>query len=111
MEIQVQKTTQEWEQSVGAQIRTLRQSARLTQRELAERANVSLSSVQSLELGRGSSLATVVRVVRSLDRADWFEDLATPPPAVSPREQWRQAQLESRRQIKRVRSTARARTA
>jgi len=84
------------------QIRQLRQSERLTQRVLANRANVSLSSLQSLELGRGSSLTTVVKVVRSLDRAGWFETLA-PQSTVSPREQWRLAQQQRRRQVKRVR--------
>ena len=37
---------------VGAAVSRLRQMARLTQRELAERAGVSLSAVQSVESGR-----------------------------------------------------------
>ncbi len=109
MEKQVFQSTEEWEQQIGEAIRTLRQDARLTQRALAERANVSLSSLQSLELGRGSSLATVVKVVRSLGRSSWFETLTPPQPSVSPREQWRLAQQQSRRQVKRVRAASRAR--
>ena len=101
------RSTEEWEEQVGNAIRTLRQDARLTQRALAERANVSLSSLQSLELGRGSSLATVVKVVRSLGRSSWFETLMPPRPSVSPREQWRLAQQQSRRRVKRVRAATR----
>jgi len=83
------------EEYVGAQIRSLRQDEHLTQKALANRANVSLSSLQSLELGRGSSLTTVVKVMRSLGRSDWFETLAPPQPLVSPREQWRIAEQQS----------------
>ena len=106
MENQLIRTTVEWERAVGAQIRVLRQNTRLTQKALAERANVSLSSLQSLELGHGSSLTTVVRVVRSLERTEWLESLAAPQPTISPREQWRLAQQQSRRQVKRVRSVS-----
>jgi len=104
MEKHVLLSTQEWEEQVGAEIRTLRQSASLTQKALAESANISLSSLQSLELGRGSSLATLVKVVRSLGRAEWFEALAPPTPSISPREQWRLAQQQRRRQVQRVRA-------
>jgi transcriptional regulator with XRE-family HTH domain len=97
-------TAQEWEERIGEEIRTLRQGAGLTQKALAERANVSLSSLQSLELGRGSSLSTIVKVVRSLDRSEWFETLAPPPPSISPREQWRLAQQQNRRRVQRVRA-------
>jgi len=104
MENQVFRSTEEWEEYVGAQIRSLRQDEHLTQKALANRANVSLSSLQSLELGRGSSLTTVVKVMRSLGRSDWFETLAPPQPLVSPREQWRVAEQQIRRRVKRVRS-------
>ena len=96
-------SSQEWEEQIGAEIRTLRHSAGLTQKALTERANISLSSLQSLELGRGSSLATVVKVVRSLGRSEWFEALAPPTPSISPREQWRLAQQQRRRRVQRVR--------
>jgi transcriptional regulator with XRE-family HTH domain len=92
MEKHVSRSTQDWEEHVGAAIRRLRQGAALTQKALAERANISLSSLQALELGRGSSLTTVVKVVRSLGRSEWFEALAPPEPSISPREQWRLAQ-------------------
>jgi len=77
-------STEEWEQRVGAAIKTLRQRADLTQNELAARANVSLSAVKYIEQGRGSSLSTFVRVVRALGRTGWLDDLTPPPPTVSP---------------------------
>jgi transcriptional regulator with XRE-family HTH domain len=109
MENEVFRSTKEWEEQIGAEIRTLRQDARLTQRALAARANVSLSSLQSLELGRGSSLTTVVKVVRSLGRSKWFETLAPPQPSISPREQWRLAEQQTRHPVQRVRAAVRAR--
>jgi len=39
--------------------------------------------VRNLEVGRGSTLRTLVRVVRALGRTDWLEALA-PPVTVSP---------------------------
>jgi len=83
MESRQLKTT-EWEQQIGRAVRELRQRAELTQAELAERSNVSLSAVRYLEAGKGSSLSTLVRVVRALDRSSWLEDLAPPEPTVSP---------------------------
>ena len=77
-------TTPEWERRIGADLRRLRILRELTQAELAGLANVSVSSVKRLEDGDGSSLATVVRVVRALGRAEWLAGLAPPSPAVSP---------------------------
>jgi transcriptional regulator with XRE-family HTH domain len=78
------QSTDEWEQRFGRDVRRLRTQLRLTQIELARRANVSTSSVQSLERGAGSSLATVIRVARALGRSDWLNSFAPPEPTVSP---------------------------
>lgn len=77
------RTTDEWEASLGAQLRDLRRRAGLTQAELATRANVSVGAVQGLEYGTGTRLATLVQVVRVLGRESWLDELA-PPVAVSP---------------------------
>jgi transcriptional regulator with XRE-family HTH domain len=77
-------TTEEWERRLGEAGRQLRLRAKLTQADLAERANVSLSSVKHFEAGKGSSLATVVRLARALGRADWLESLAPPASTFSP---------------------------
>ena len=77
------RRTEEWEAVVGAQVRDLRQRAELRQRDLAHLANVSVSALQRLEAGQGSSLSTLVAVLRALDREPWLHELAPPAP-VSP---------------------------
>jgi transcriptional regulator with XRE-family HTH domain len=76
-------TTEEWEALVGAEIRATRIAGDFDQTELANLADVSVGAVKNLESGRGSSLRTLVRVVRALDRTEWLESLA-PPITVSP---------------------------
>jgi transcriptional regulator with XRE-family HTH domain len=105
MELQQLGTT-EWEQRIGGAVRELRQRADLTQAELAGRANVSLSAVRYLEAGKGSSLATLVRVVRSLDRTTWLEDLAPAAPSVSPIALLRERKAVEGRPRRRVRHRA-----
>jgi transcriptional regulator with XRE-family HTH domain len=77
------RTTSEIESHFGAQVKALRLDLDVDQATLAERAAVSLSAVKALEAGRGSSLRTVVRVVRALGRVDWL-DTFFEPPSVSP---------------------------
>jgi transcriptional regulator with XRE-family HTH domain len=76
-------TVSEWESRLGEQFRALRVASRLDQRELAERAGVSLGAVRNLETGKGSTTKTIIRVARALDRTDWLGTLA-PPIGVSP---------------------------
>ena len=71
--MEIQRTTEEWERQIGQGVLRTRIIRDLTQVQLAERANVSLSAVKNLERGRGSSVATLVRVARALDRAEWLE--------------------------------------
>lgn len=86
----------EWEEQFGGSVRRLRQTRRLTQFELAERANISLSALKNLERGRGSSLSSVVRVARALGRADWLESFAPAQSAFSPMEMLRETTVSSR---------------
>jgi len=94
-------TVEDWEQVLGAQVRAARIAADLDQVSLAERADVSLGALKNLEAGKGSSLKTLVRVVRALDRTDWLESLA-PPITISPL-----AMLASRRSGARPRQRVR----
>ncbi|MFI5036527.1 MAG: helix-turn-helix transcriptional regulator [Acidimicrobiales bacterium] len=96
-------TTTEWEVRLGSDVRRLRVARELTQAQLAERANVSVSAVQDLERGRGSSLTTVIRVARALDRADWLAAFAPAAPTVSPAQLWRSSHGEAARSRQRVR--------
>ncbi len=79
----VAHTITEWEGILGDQVRAARLDAGLDQERLAERANVSPSAVSNLERGRGTSVRTLIAVVRALGRTDWLEGLA-PPITVSP---------------------------
>ncbi len=65
----------EWEERVGDAVRQLRIAQGYDQIELAERANLSRSAVQSLERGTGSRLRTVLAVLRALDRLDALDSI------------------------------------
>ena len=84
MEIQPSSTVEELEESFGRAVRRLRLARRLTQADLAQRANVSLSALKNLERGAGSSLASVVRVARTLGRSEWLDAFAPAEPDFSP---------------------------
>ena len=91
----------EWEAEVGAQIRELRLRRDQRQRDLARDANVSVAALQRLEGGKGSTLATLVAVLRALERESWLEQLA-PPVSVSPMEALRRRRRAEERTRKRV---------
>lgn len=84
----VRRTTDEWEALLGTQVRRARIDASLGQDELADRAGVSVGAVRNLERGAGSSLKTLIRVARALNREDWLEAFA-PAPGVDPLEMLR----------------------
>jgi transcriptional regulator with XRE-family HTH domain len=77
------RTSQEWEVFVGEQLRTSRQRMNMKQDELASRAGLSLPTISRLETGKGSSLATFIKVLQVLKEEAWLERLA-PEVAISP---------------------------
>lgn len=77
------KTTEEMEAEFGQQLRDLRLRRNIDQRQLAEQAGVALNAVKNLENGRGATLSSLVKVLRSLGRADWLMTLA-PTVGISP---------------------------
>lgn len=95
-------TNDEWEALVGEQVRTARIAADLDQGRLAALADVSVGALSNLERGKGSSLKTVVAVVRALERTEWLESLA-PAVTVSPMQMLRAKQQAPRPRV-RVRS-------
>ena len=97
-----QSTTEDWEALVGEQLRTLRIAKGLDQTQLAELAGVSVGTVKGVEQGRGSSLRSLVRLTRALDREDWLRGLA-PRPTVSPIDVLRSSRTEPRRRVYRAR--------
>jgi len=74
---------EEWERSIGEQVRALRIQRNLKQDELAARANVSKSALFQLENGKGSTLRTLVSVLNALGETAWLDNLA-PAARVSP---------------------------
>lgn len=74
------RTTEEIQQELGQQVRSLRLRKNLNQEGLAEQAGVALSALKNLESGKGAALKTFIKVLRALDRLEWLNTLA---PAVS----------------------------
>ena len=68
--------------AVGENIRTLRLQKDLTQQSLSAQAGVSLTALRHLESGQ-ANLATLIRVVRALDKQGWLESLA-PTATINP---------------------------
>lgn len=106
MQNQPLNTTADWEHQIGDEVRSLRLRQRLTQAELAQRANISLSAVKYLEKGRGSSLATLIRIARVFGRTDWLASFAPAEPAVNPIAMLREHQRAAKGGPKRVRHSA-----
>lgn len=87
-------TTEELEAQLGARLRALRLERNLGQATLAARAGVSLNALKHLEGGQGSTLKTLVSVLRALDRLEWLHTIApvatinplTMPRAATPRQ-------------------------
>jgi len=73
-------TTEEWEATLGRQLREFRLRQNVDQRRLAEQAGVALNVVKNLEAGKGATVQSLVKVLRALGRVEWLESLA---PAVS----------------------------
>jgi len=69
--------------ALGSQLRQLRLSTGLTQATLADKAGISPRALRDLEAGRGSSLHTLVRVLKALG-ADHAIDTLVPEPGISP---------------------------
>jgi transcriptional regulator with XRE-family HTH domain len=68
---------------LGKQFQELRISKNLDQITTAEKAGISEKALRNLEAGRGSSVETLVRVLKALDSLDGLRLLA-PRPSVSP---------------------------
>jgi transcriptional regulator with XRE-family HTH domain len=103
MEYQLSMTTAEWEKRLGVEVRRLRVASGLTQVDLAQRANVSISTIRYLEAGRGSSLATLIRVAKVLDRTTWLASFAPVEPSVRPMELLREKNRKAGAERSRVR--------
>ena len=77
------KSPDEIAAGLGERLRALRLAADLTQAVVADKAGVSERSLRDLEAGQGSTVQTLVRVLKALGADDVIDALA-PRPAVSP---------------------------
>ncbi|QXB42546.1 helix-turn-helix domain-containing protein [Jonesia denitrificans] len=71
------------EEEFGAHVRRARLIEDLSQQEVADRANITRATLTKLETGHGSSLKTLIKVLRALGRDDWLGTLE-PIPDISP---------------------------
>jgi transcriptional regulator with XRE-family HTH domain len=70
------QTPVEMESALGERLKRLRIERNLEQVTLAERAGISVRTLRNLECGSGSSLRTLILVVRAMGRATWLETIA-----------------------------------
>ncbi|NHZ78125.1 helix-turn-helix domain-containing protein [Massilia sp. CCM 8695] len=64
------------EATLGENLRSLRLSRNIDQKTVAERAGVSLKALKNLEGGHGSTLKTLVSVLRAYGREEWLGSVA-----------------------------------
>lgn len=77
------KSPEELQIELGRSMRQLRLSRNIDQRAAAEKAGVTRAALQNLEAGRGSSVKTLLRVLKALNYLEGIEILA-PQPTVNP---------------------------
>jgi transcriptional regulator with XRE-family HTH domain len=77
------KTPLELQAILGERMQRLRLSKNLDQRSTAEKAGISEKALRNLEAGRGSTVETLLRVLKALDSLDALKMLA-PEATVSP---------------------------
>ena len=77
------QTSAELEAALGERLRALRLDRNLTQKTLAERAGISLRAIKNLEGGLGSTLKSLVAMLRALGREDWLQSIA-PVASINP---------------------------
>jgi transcriptional regulator with XRE-family HTH domain len=78
-----ENTIEEFESDVGLQLKSLRLRKNIDRATLALRAGCSVSALKNLEYGTGSTLRTLIAVVRALGRDDWLRNVA-PMATISP---------------------------
>lgn len=77
------KTSEEWEFEIGRQIRELRLRQNIDQQRLAEQAGIALNVVKRLESGKGTTVRSLIKVLRILGREEWLNTIA-PVVSISP---------------------------
>lgn len=81
---------------LGKQLQELRIAKNMNQIATADKAGISEKALRNLEAGRGSTIETLVRVLKALDSLDGLRLLA-PKPSVSPLALLRHSETARRR--------------
>jgi transcriptional regulator with XRE-family HTH domain len=76
-------TPEELAGELGERLRALRLSQAWTQASVADKAGVSLRALRELEAGRGSTVLTLIRVLKALGAEHGLQAVA-PQPTISP---------------------------
>jgi transcriptional regulator with XRE-family HTH domain len=74
--ILISQTLGEQELELGENLKRLRLNKNCDQKTLAARAGISVRALRNLEAGQGSSLKTLLSVVRALGREAWLQTIA-----------------------------------
>jgi transcriptional regulator with XRE-family HTH domain len=88
-------TPEEMEMALGEKLRTLRLTKNIDQKTLAERAGMSVRALRNLEGGQGSTIKTLVSVLRALGREEWLHTIA-PVATINPLTLTRTAEVRQR---------------
>jgi transcriptional regulator with XRE-family HTH domain len=83
MMLTASSTPEELQQALGERLRRLRLRRDLDQLQAAAKAGISEKALRNLEAGRGSTVETLLRVLKALEGLAGLDALA-PPPSVSP---------------------------
>jgi len=81
---ETRRSVEEWERYIGERMRQIRLTKNLSQSRLAHLADVSAGTIHNLESGSGTSLATLVKVLRALGEESWLTELSPPAPSFDP---------------------------
>lgn len=95
MQPHVYESADDLQARIGHQLQQLRISMDLEQAEIAARAGISVRALRQLEHGKGSSMATFVRVLRALHVVERLDTLF-PQATVSPMAMLRESKTRKR---------------
>jgi transcriptional regulator with XRE-family HTH domain len=77
------QTTDEMEATLGAGIKAVRLDQNIDQQGLAARAGISIGALKNLENGKGSTVRTLVSILKALNRGEWIATIA-PAASINP---------------------------
>jgi transcriptional regulator with XRE-family HTH domain len=89
------KSIDELQVSLGEQLQSMRVAKNLDQRTTAEKAGISEKALRNLEAGRGSTVESLLRVLKALESLQGIELLA-PKPTINPLSLLRNAKVRQR---------------